>query len=115
MASAPSQWRGKEQQASPLPDVYLWFLKLPGSRNPIGNEWMHVLTPVLKSVRWWISPFYPSSCEQTQGQVLPVLWAGSAGFGFVSLLGVVAAQSAEGFVLFLCPEAYAYACLPHKL
>ena len=76
---------------------------------------MQVVTVVLKSVRWWISPFYPSSCEQTEGWVLPVLWVGSAGFSFMLFLGVVAAQFAKGFVLFLCPKAYVYVCVPHKL
>lgn len=61
---------------------------------------MRVVTMVLKSMRCWISPFYSSSCEQTKGGVLPVLWVGFAGFSFVLFLGVAAAQFAKGFLAF---------------
>lgn len=69
----------------------------------------------LKSTKRWISPFDPSSCDQTKGWVLPVLWVGFAGFSFVLFLGIVAAQFAKWFVLLLCPEAYVYVCVPHAL
>lgn len=69
------------------------------------------MTAVSKFTKQWISPLYSSSCKQTVGWVLPMLWVGFVGLSFLSFLGVEAAQFAKSFVLFMCPKCTCmYAC-----
>lgn len=62
---------------------------------------MQVVTAVLKSVRWWISPFCPSNWEQIKGWVLPVLWVGFAGSSFC-YSWVLSLQNTQRGLRFFC-------------